>query len=114
LAHDTIKITTHLKKRAEHRFDLKLNRQARTELSLLAWDKKKSKILERQGKFRSVRLIPLFLSRAVRELNEDIKFGDTIIAVCDSNVRKVITVLPEYRAGYTLYKSSYNIDNAKW
>lgn len=112
-------ITVHLKKRAEQRFELKLNHQSRIELEKTA---KGSTVIEKRYNpsdgNRTVRIVSLWNSPEVHKLNPDVKSTDKIICVCiESNKNhglKILTVLPTYRADGILYESTYNCQKMKW
>jgi len=113
---DIAPLVKHFIHRAEQRFELNLNRQARIELNNIA-SSSSNRIIAKQPygsskkEVRQIIILPLYKSKTTVELNPDIKFGDNVIVVFDKKLQKIVAILKQHKVGNIVYKSTYKADN---
>jgi len=89
----TSPITKHLNRRGRERFGYTLNRKARIELvNLIRKNFKKYFVEEREHNKRFLLKVPVFLSKEMVKLNDNIRFGDFIYVIYDKKVCRIITM----------------------
>jgi hypothetical protein len=85
-------IANHIKKRALERYNYVINRKARTEL-LEIIKNNKCKIIKYDGS-AVLMDVPIFLSKEMMRLNNDIKFGDLAKVIYHQKLKRIVTFLP--------------------
>ncbi len=110
-------LVEHFLKRADERFNLVINRRARVELIDLACRLLNSEYVINYQRYgigekdaRYIMYLPVSRSQTIRELNPHIKDGDQLIVVFDRGIRKIVTVLPQYKKGNRVFKPIFHGD----
>ena len=91
-------ITKHCKRRASERYQLNVNRKARIELLNIIKAKKirksNGKITGSDSDSRRIIEIPVFLSKELCRINDNVQFGDWAKVVYDIKKDRIVTFLP--------------------
>ena len=91
-------ITVHLGMRMAERFHLKLNRKCR--LELVNWIEKQpwmslGAVKDTRYSHRYIINIPLFLCKTLREMNDNVKWGNRAVVVYDNKLHRILTAWQE-------------------
>jgi hypothetical protein len=87
------KESIHFTQRMDERYGLRVNRKARSEL-VACIQNGKAEVIKKLSHSRSIFRVPIFLSKELCRLNDNIQFGDRLVMMYDTKRGKLATVYP--------------------